>query len=190
MMQQNSLKDSRSSSLVQKKEVAAPFAYEPLPRDDSPARYPKRTRSSHNQCVQAERAADEDEDQDEDGLWLPVAAFRPAPKIGRKSTQGGFLRNRNQFSRNEIRAQKSRAVRDRRVNRPKHNHSREAKDILRDWFYSNVNSPGGPYPSDEIKDELAERTGLTRLQITNFFINERKRVPGWRQGAAPQSSSS
>jgi hypothetical protein len=83
-------------------------------------------------------------------------------------------------------ANKSRCAgggRERRVNRPEHNHSSHAKEILRDWFYSHLHTPGGPYPSEAVKDDLAKQTGLTRMQISNFYINERKRRSDWRTAA-------
>ena len=41
-------------------------------------------------------------------------------------------------------------------NRPKHNHSKIATDLFKDWFYANLQHP---FPSDEVKAEFADRTG-------------------------------
>jgi hypothetical protein len=67
------------------------------------------------------------------------------------------------------------ARRQKQINRPKHNHPREAKEILQAWFYSHLHATGRPYPSNDVKEELVVQTGLTLKQITNFYINERKR---------------
>ena len=40
--------------------------------------------------------------------------------------------------------------------RPKHNHSKIATDLFKDWFYANLQHP---FPSDEVKAEFADRTG-------------------------------
>jgi hypothetical protein len=47
-----------------------------------------------------------------------------------------------------------------------------AVDILKTWFYEHINYP---YPTAEERAYLSEITGLTHLQITNWFTNERKR---------------
>ena len=40
--------------------------------------------------------------------------------------------------------------------RPKHNHSKIATDLFKEWFYANLRHP---FPSDEVKAEFADRTG-------------------------------
>ena len=40
--------------------------------------------------------------------------------------------------------------------RPKHNHSKIATDLFKEWFYANMRHP---FPSDEVKAEFADRTG-------------------------------
>mmetsp|Transcript_8241 Transcript_8241/g.16695 ORF Transcript_8241/g.16695 Transcript_8241/m.16695 type:complete len:112 (-) Transcript_8241:1954-2289(-) len=47
--------------------------------------------------------------------------------------------------------------------------------IFKRWFDEHQNHP---YPTDQEKHELARQTGTTLQQITNWFINHRKRV--WR----------
>lgn len=61
--------------------------------------------------------------------------------------------------------------------------SREAVRILRTWLSDHSLHP---YPSEQEKDELKERTGLTRAQISNWLANARRRgkVP-----SVPRSSS-
>lgn len=51
----------------------------------------------------------------------------------------------------------------------------EATDVFRAWFIKNVKRP---YPTDAEKKVLADATGTSVLQITNWFINYRKRI--WR----------
>ncbi|OJD31360.1 homeobox transcription [Diplodia corticola] len=60
--------------------------------------------------------------------------------------------------------------RKRRGNLPK-----EATALLKNWFQQHADSP---YPSDEEKNHLATATGLTSAQISNWFINARRRNPG------------
>lgn len=45
--------------------------------------------------------------------------------------------------------------------------------ILKDWFYKNFEHP---YPSDKEKDRLAAQAGMTRLQVSNWLINQRVRL--------------
>ncbi|KAL0258145.1 hypothetical protein SLS55_007317 [Diplodia seriata] len=58
----------------------------------------------------------------------------------------------------------------RRGNLPK-----EATALLKKWFQDHAESP---YPSDEEKTSLATSTGLSQAQISNWFINARRRNPG------------
>jgi hypothetical protein len=61
----------------------------------------------------------------------------------------------------------------RRINRPKHNHSKVATDILKQWFATHLTDP---FPTDQEKQRLSEATQLSVTQISTWFINERKRV--------------
>ncbi|KAJ5982356.1 hypothetical protein N7451_012456 [Penicillium sp. IBT 35674x] len=45
-------------------------------------------------------------------------------------------------------------------------------DILRAWFYEHLNHP---YPSEEDKQMFKTRTGLSIRQVSNWFINARRR---------------
>ncbi|KAI9670039.1 MAG: hypothetical protein M1817_004519 [Caeruleum heppii] len=49
---------------------------------------------------------------------------------------------------------------------------RPVTDVLRHWFHGHLNHP---YPSEEEKQALMLRTGLTMSQISNWFINSRRR---------------
>ncbi|KZF21700.1 Homeodomain-like protein, partial [Xylona heveae TC161] len=55
----------------------------------------------------------------------------------------------------------------RRGNLPK-----QVTDLLRSWFHEHLSHP---YPSEEEKQELMQRTGLTMSQVSNWFINARRR---------------
>ncbi|KAJ2955596.1 hypothetical protein NQZ79_g8408 [Umbelopsis isabellina] len=46
-------------------------------------------------------------------------------------------------------------------------------NILRTWL---INNKRHPYPSEEVKRHLARQTGLTKSQISNWFINARRRI--------------
>ncbi|KAI4667366.1 uncharacterized protein J4E79_002052 [Alternaria viburni] len=59
--------------------------------------------------------------------------------------------------------------RKRRGNLPK-----EATNLLKDWFAANRTSP---YPTEDQKMELCNRTGLSLNQVSNWFINARRRAP-------------
>ena len=45
----------------------------------------------------------------------------------------------------------------------------KSRHVLRDWYIHN------PYPSPREKRELADRTGLTVTQVSNWFKNRRQR---------------
>jgi hypothetical protein len=45
----------------------------------------------------------------------------------------------------------------------------KSRNVLRDWYHRN------PYPSPREKKDLAESTGLTTTQVSNWFKNRRQR---------------
>ncbi|KAI1719092.1 homeobox KN domain-containing protein [Ditylenchus destructor] len=51
--------------------------------------------------------------------------------------------------------------------------SKEAITKFRSWLFHNLQHP---YPSEEQKKQLASETGLTNLQVNNWFINARRRI--------------
>ncbi|XGW04432.1 hypothetical protein V3C99_015537 [Haemonchus contortus] len=51
--------------------------------------------------------------------------------------------------------------------------SKEAITKFRAWLFQNLTHP---YPSEEQKKQLANDTGLTILQVNNWFINARRRI--------------
>lgn len=50
---------------------------------------------------------------------------------------------------------------------------KQATNIMRAWLFQNLTHP---YPSEEQKKTLAGQTGLTILQVNNWFINARRRI--------------
>lgn len=48
-----------------------------------------------------------------------------------------------------------------------------ATNFLRAWLFQHLTHP---YPSEEQKKQLAQDTGLTILQVNNWFINARRRI--------------
>jgi hypothetical protein len=51
--------------------------------------------------------------------------------------------------------------------------NRHAQDILTAWLKTHLEHP---YPDDDEKDELLARTGITVLQMNNWFVNARRRA--------------
>uniref|UniRef100_A0A915C6N1 Homeobox protein unc-62 n=2 Tax=Ascarididae TaxID=6250 RepID=A0A915C6N1_PARUN len=51
--------------------------------------------------------------------------------------------------------------------------SKEAITKFRAWLFQNLTHP---YPSEDQKKQLAHETGLTILQVNNWFINARRRI--------------
>ncbi|EFX02949.1 homeobox transcription factor [Grosmannia clavigera kw1407] len=72
--------------------------------------------------------------------------------------------------------------RKRRGNLPK-----ETTDKLRAWFVAHLNHP---YPSEDEKQELMRQTGLQMNQISNWFINARRRqLPAMINNARVESDA-
>ncbi|XP_052280893.1 homeobox protein Meis1-like [Dreissena polymorpha] len=51
--------------------------------------------------------------------------------------------------------------------------SKTATNILRAWLFQHLQHP---YPSEDQKKQLGAETGLTILQVNNWFINARRRI--------------
>lgn len=49
----------------------------------------------------------------------------------------------------------------------------DATAILKTWLFEHVDAP---YPSDDEKADLMDRTGLTLTQVNNWFSNARRRT--------------
>jgi len=79
--------------------------------------------------------------------WLTISASRPTG-VHAESTGASIKAS----------APKDKSKRKKKAsnNRPKHNHSKIATDILKEWFYAHMRHP---FPSDEVKAEFADRTG-------------------------------
>ncbi len=56
--------------------------------------------------------------------------------------------------------------------RKRRNFSKKSSEVLNEYFYSNLSNP---YPSEEIKEELAKQCGITVSQVSNWFGNKRIR---------------
>jgi len=54
--------------------------------------------------------------------------------------------------------------------RKRRNFSKQASEILNEYFYSHL---ANPYPSEEAKEELARKCGITVSQVNNWFGNKR-----------------
>nr|XP_053646975.1 homeobox protein extradenticle-like [Cherax quadricarinatus] len=56
--------------------------------------------------------------------------------------------------------------------RKRRNFSKQATEILNEYFYSHLSNP---YPSEEAKEELARKSNITVAQVSNWFGNKRIR---------------
>ena len=48
--------------------------------------------------------------------------------------------------------------------RKRRNFSKKSSEVLNEYFYSNL---ANPYPSEEVKEELARKCGITVSQVCN-----------------------
>ncbi|XP_032904611.1 pre-B-cell leukemia transcription factor 3 isoform X1 [Amblyraja radiata] len=56
--------------------------------------------------------------------------------------------------------------------RKRRNFSKQATEVLNEYFYSHLSNP---YPSEEAKEELAKKCSITVSQVSNWFGNKRIR---------------
>jgi len=56
--------------------------------------------------------------------------------------------------------------------RKRRNFSKQATEVLNEYFYSHLNNP---YPSEEVKEQLARQCQITVSQVSNWFGNKRIR---------------
>merc|ERR1711892_1571554 len=56
--------------------------------------------------------------------------------------------------------------------RKRRNFNKKSSEILNEYFYSHLSNP---YPSEEAKEELARKCGITVSQVSNWFGNKRIR---------------
>ena len=63
----------------------------------------------------------------------------------------------------------------RNIKKPKRKRNRKLQGTpkLRKWLFAHVDTP---YPTEKEKKELCQVTGLTIVQVNNWFSNARKRV--------------
>lgn len=94
---------------------------------------------------------------------LPVSADRMA-LINSSDPNPG-----NKVSRKSKSKSKSKSLLNssKRSNLPK-----EVINVLNDWLLKNLHNP---YPTPQVKRELLEKTGLNPVQLSNWFINVRRR---------------
>ncbi|KAK9237842.1 homeobox KN domain-containing protein [Lipomyces kononenkoae] len=123
-----------------------------------------------------------------DSAYLQAAAFGPASSADliQKQRQQQQQQQQQQLSvrsvperhNNGHHSQPSAHVqKKRRGNLPKH-----VTDILRNWLNAHVQHP---YPTEEEKTLFMQQTGLTMNQISNWFINaRRRRLPTLNKEAA------
>ncbi|XP_007535712.1 homeobox protein Meis3 isoform X2 [Erinaceus europaeus] len=62
---------------------------------------------------------------------------------------------------------------ERRRNKKRGIFPKVATNIMRAWLFQHLSHP---YPSEDQKKQLAQDTGLTILQVNNWFINARRRI--------------
>ena len=58
------------------------------------------------------------------------------------------------------------------LRRKRRNFSKQATEVLNEYFYSHLSNP---YPSEEVKEELARQCSITVSQVSNWFGNKRIR---------------
>ncbi|SCU84151.1 LAME_0C08460g1_1 [Lachancea meyersii CBS 8951] len=86
----------------------------------------------------------------------PASSSSPVSPISPVSSAGASLPPKS-----------SAALASRRTNLPK-----KTVEILNEWLVSHLNYP---YPSPQEKRELLAKTGLSKVQLSNWFINVRRR---------------
>ena len=55
--------------------------------------------------------------------------------------------------------------------RKRRNFSKPASEILNEYFYAHLSNP---YPSEDVKEELAKRSNITVSQVSEMFKHYRK----------------
>lgn len=68
-----------------------------------------------------------------------------------------------------------------RSNLPKH-----STEILKRWFDAHIDSP---YPSEEEKQQFAVAANINMTQVSNWFINHRRRCPELKQKREKDNTS-
>ncbi|KAJ3439764.1 hypothetical protein M0812_15803 [Anaeramoeba flamelloides] len=65
--------------------------------------------------------------------------------------------------------------------------SQDAKTIFEKWFNEHINDPAGPYPNQETRQWMSEKTQIPQLQIQRWY-GQRRRLQRihWQNGKAPR----
>ncbi|KAI7540616.1 hypothetical protein KC331_g9072 [Hortaea werneckii] len=61
--------------------------------------------------------------------------------------------------------------------RKRSNLPKQSTEIMKTWFDENMSNP---YPSEEQKALFSKATGISMTQVSNWFINHRRRCPELR----------
>jgi len=69
--------------------------------------------------------------------------------------------------------------------RKRRNFSKPASEILNEYFYAHLSNP---YPSEDVKEELAKRSNITVSQVNNWFGNKRIRYKRNTQRAQEEAN--
>ncbi|KQJ94108.1 homeobox protein ATH1 [Brachypodium distachyon] len=105
------------------------------------------------------------------GEIMAAAAGGSRPRSQRAESSGSW---ESAFIQKHLAAQQARR-REQHSWRPQRGLPEKSVAVLKSWLFENFIRP---YPQDSEKDMLAERSGLTRTQVANWFINARVRL--WR----------
>ena len=103
------------------------------------------------------------------GVPMGVPLGMPMGMHGGMGAMPGMLPQHLQHQQMDLggKAKKSHRMTGKRSNLPK-----ETVKILNDWLVQHLNNP---YPTPAEKNELLRQTGLTKIQLSNWFINVRRR---------------
>ncbi|KAK4472765.1 hypothetical protein MN116_003987 [Schistosoma mekongi] len=82
--------------------------------------------------------------------------------VDETGSQKDVMEELDSETRSELKRQKKRGI-----------FPKVATNIMRAWLFQHLTHP---YPSEEQKKQLAQDTGLTILQVNNWFINARRRI--------------
>ncbi|KAK9315725.1 homeobox KN domain-containing protein [Lipomyces starkeyi] len=120
-----------------------------------------------------------------EAAYLQAAAFGPASTsdlIQRQQQQQLSVRSVSGRHHTHHHHSSAHTQKKRRGNLPKH-----VTDILRNWLNAHVQHP---YPTEEEKTTFMQQTGLTMNQISNWFINaRRRRLPTLNKEAAAAAAA-
>ncbi|XP_062035418.1 pre-B-cell leukemia transcription factor 4 [Lepus europaeus] len=106
----------------------------------------------------------------EQGRMRPVSALEVGRMVG--VIRGRFRAIQTQLKQSTCEAVMTLRSRFLDARRKRRNFSKWATGVLNEYFYSHLSSP---YPSEEAKEELARKGGITVSQVSNWFGNKRIR---------------